>query len=423
MNFKDLRVSKPLLNALEDLDYVYPTPIQQKSFRRISSGIDLIGIAKTGTGKTLAYLLPILSQLEYSTQKQPRILIVVPTRELVTQVCEEAEKIAKYKSLRIKGVFGGANINTQKDYVFDQGADILVGTPGRLYDIAVTGIIRFSNIKKIVIDEVDEMLSLGFRPQLEQIFEMLPKKRQHLMFSSTLSEDVEEFIKSYFNSPEKIEVDLESTPVEKIKQIFFPVQNFSTKIEFLKVLISPKDEFVKNLIFVADKKQADLVFDKLSAEYDDIGIIHSNKSQNYRFNTIKNFEKKKIRSLIATDIVARGLDFSDISHVINFSVPEKASDYIHRIGRTARAGKTGVSILMYSPYEEKSFEEIKQIAGENIIEENIPKTIPEIKTLLEFEKPSFTHKQITKAPDITKGGGAYHEKRNIKTKQKTKRRR
>lgn len=422
MNFIDLRVAKPLLNALEDLEYVYPTPIQQKCFRRITSGVDVVGIAKTGTGKTLAYLLPILSQLEYSNQKNPRVIILVPTRELVVQVCEEAEKISKYKSVRIKGVFGGVNINTQKDYVFDDGADILVGTPGRLYDIAVTGVIRFSNVKKIVIDEVDEMLSLGFRPQIEQIFEMLPNKRQHLMFSSSLSENVEEFIKSYFNSPEKIEVDVESTPVEKIKQTFFPVQNFNTKVEFLKVLLSQKDEFIKNLIFVADKRQADLVFDKLSSEFEDLGIIHSNKSQNYRFNTIKNFEKRKIRSLIATDVVARGLDFSDISHVINFSVPENASDYIHRIGRTARAGKTGISILMYAPYEEKYFEEIKKIAGENTKEESFPQGIPKIDCLLEFEKPAFTHKQITKTPDISKGGGAFHEKRNINTKQKRKKR-
>ncbi len=420
MNFTELRVSTPLLNALEELDFVYPTPIQQKSFRRITSGVDVVGIAKTGTGKTLAYLLPIINQLEYSTQKHPRVLIIVPTRELVIQVCEEAKKISKYKTVRIKGVFGGANINTQKDYIYDGGADILVGTPGRVYDISVTGVLRLNNVKKIVIDEVDEMLSLGFRPQLEQIIEMLPNKRQHLMFSSTLSENVEQFIKSYFNSPEKIQVDLESTPVEKIEQSVYFVQNFNTKIEFLKILLAQKDELLKNLIFVADKKQADLVFDRLSADFDDLGIIHSNKSQNFRFNAIKSFEKRKTRSLIATDVVARGLDFSDISHVINFSCPEIASDYIHRIGRTARAGKQGQSILMLAPYEEKQYVEIKEIAGENLKECELPKTIPQIKTLMEFEKPINFQKQIVKTPDISKGGGAYHQKaeKNQKTKSK-----
>jgi ATP-dependent RNA helicase RhlE len=182
VNFVDLRIATPVLNALDDLGFVYPTPIQEKCYRRITSGVDVVGVAQTGTGKTFAYLLPIISHLEFTTQKHPRVIIIVPTRELVKQVHEEAEKICKYKNIEIKSVFGGANINTQKKYLYDGGCDIIIGTPGRLFDIAVTGVLRFSNIKKVVIDEVDEMLSLGFRPQLEQIFEMLPEKRQHIMF-------------------------------------------------------------------------------------------------------------------------------------------------------------------------------------------------------------------------------------------------
>ncbi|PLX09095.1 MAG: DEAD/DEAH box helicase [Marinilabiliales bacterium] len=410
MNFIELRVPKPIINALDDLGFVYPTPIQQKCYRRITSGVDVVGIAQTGTGKTFAYLLPILSNLEFSKQKHPRILIIVPTRELVMQVHEEAEKLCKYKNVRIKSVFGGANINTQKQYIYDGGCDIIIGTPGRLFDIAVTGVLRFANIKKIVIDEVDEMLSLGFRPQLEQIFEMLPEKRQHMMFSATLSEDVENFISRYFYQPEQIIVENKNTPVEKIEQNAVNIPNFHSKLNFLKSILNDED-ISKVLVFANNKKDADLLFEKLSENYSDqLSVIHSNKSQNFRFNSIKNFEKGKSRILIATDVVARGLDFTDISHVINMSPPENPSDYIHRIGRTGRADKNGVSILLYSPFEEDLYLSVKDIAGENLIETDLPEGVETSKLLTEDEKPGFKQKNYIKAPDISKSGGAFHEK-------------
>lgn len=411
MNFLELRVSTPLLNALEDLEFVYPTPIQEKCFRTITAGKDVIGIAQTGTGKTFAYLLPILNQLEYSEHKHPRVIIIVPTRELVIQVKTEAEKLSKYKNVRIKGVFGGTNINTQKEYVYDGGADIIIGTPGRLYDIAVTGILKLNKIKKVVIDEVDEMLSLGFRPQIEQLFEMMAQKKQNLMFSATLSEDVSTFINKYFQEPEKIEVDNNSTPVEKIVQKIYFVPNFNTKIELLKSLLKNNLDLKKNIVFVSNKKQADYVFDKLVSEFEDaIGVIHSNKSQNLRFNTIKRFEKGSIKTLIATDVVAKGLDFADISHVINLTVPETASDYIHRIGRTGRANKEGNSMLMVSPYEEELYNEVKKIAGTNLFEEEMPNNIIISKILLEDEKPQNLQKNYLKVPDLKNSGGAFHEK-------------
>jgi ATP-dependent RNA helicase RhlE len=429
VNFVELRVSSPLLKALEDLEFVYPTPIQEKCFRRVTAGTDVVGIAQTGTGKTFAYLLPILDQLEYSTQKHPRVIIIVPTRELVIQVKNEAEKLAKYKTIRIKAVFGGTNINTQKEYIYDGGADIIIGTPGRLYDIALTGILRLNNIKRVVIDEVDEMLSLGFRPQIEQLLEMMPPKRQNLMFSATLSDGVNIFIEKYFQSPEKIQIANNITPVEKINQKIYLIPNLNTKIEFLRNILK-EEIFIKNLVFVSNKKQADYVFDNLTPEFGDlIGVIHSNKSQNFRFNTIKKFEKGVIKTLIATDVVARGLDFSDVSHVINLIPPENASDYIHRIGRTGRAEKDGNSILMISPYEEELLQEILKIAGTNVSEEKLPENITIANTLLEEEKPSYFQKNYIKNPDIRNAGGAYHEKseKRLKTnsgglKKKVKRR-
>jgi len=418
VTFSELRISTPLLNALEDLEFVYPTAIQQKCFRRITSGNDVVGIAQTGTGKTFAYLLPILNQLEFSDQKHPRVIIIVPTRELVVQVQKEVEKLCKYKTVRIKAVYGGANINTQKEYIYQGGSDILIGTPGRIYDIALSGILRFSNIKKLVIDEVDEMLNLGFRPQIEQIIAMLPAKRQNLMFSSTLSDDVELFISKFFYEPEIIQVDNPSTPVEKIVQKVYFVPNFNTKVNFLKNLLENAEEFVKNIVFVANKKQADVVFEKLSeGQKTNIGVIHSNKSQNFRFNAIKSFEKSKISTLVATDVVARGLDFNDISHVISFSPPENAADYIHRIGRTGRAEKDGNAIMFVSPYEENDYMEVKKIAGKNISEEEIPATIPISKILVEEEKPAINQKIIVKNSALKNSGGAYHNKSEKRLKE------
>lgn len=411
MNFIELRVSKPIINALEDIDIVYPTLIQEKCFRKIAAGKDVVGISQTGSGKTFAYLLPILDRLEFSSQKQPRVLIIVPTRELVIQVVEEIEKLAKYKNIVVKAVFGGANINTQKNYVFSGQTDIIVGTPGRLFDIAVSGILKLSKVKKIVIDEFDEMLNLGFRPQIEQILEMITQNKQNILFSATMSENVENFIEKYFFNVEKIIIEKNSAPLEKIKQIHIPVANFNTKINVLKYLLENNENFTKNLVFVSTKKQADYIFEKLSPFFENkLAVIHSNKSQNLRFNTIRNFKKGKITTLIATDIVAKGLDFENISHVINISMPEIPLDYIHRIGRTARAENYGTAILLHSPFEEKMYNEILKLIGNNFSTETIT-NIEISKQLMEDEKPVVKQKIYLKTPDIRKSGGAFHEKK------------
>ena len=411
MNFDELRISKQLVNALEDIDIVEPTPIQEKCFPRIAAGADVIGVAQTGTGKTFAYLLPILNSLEFSTQKNPRVLVLVPTRELAVQVRDEAEKLAKYKSFRIKCVYGGANINTQKDNLYSEGCDVLIGTPGRIYDIAVTGVLRFASVKKLVIDEVDEMLSLGFRPQLEQIFEMLPQKRQSMMFSSTLTDEVSAFIHKHFRSPETIEVTRRCTPIEKIEQRVYMLPNFNTKVNFLVKVLADADEYPKVLVFAENKKHADLLFDKLSVAFPErVGVTHSNKSQNYRFNAVKRFEDGVFNILIATDVVARGIDFADISHVINMSPPENPIDYIHRIGRTGRADKDGVSLLFVAPYEEERYAEVRKIAGDNVSELDVPEDVAVSNLLLEEEKPVATHKIYLKAPSLKNSGGAFHER-------------
>ena len=217
MTFHDLNLNTPLLNALDDLKLSTPTPIQEQAFSTIMSGKDVVGIAQTGTGKTFAYILPILRMLKFSTQKNPRVLVMVPTRELVVQVAEEFEKAAAYMNVRISGVYGGTNINTQHQDLL-QGQDIVVATPGRLYDLVLRRALQLKSIQKLVIDEVDVMLDLGFRFQINNILELLPENRQNIMFSATMTEAVEELIDANFKAPEKISVAVSGTPLENIEQ-------------------------------------------------------------------------------------------------------------------------------------------------------------------------------------------------------------
>ncbi|MCT4636437.1 MAG: DEAD/DEAH box helicase [Bacteroidales bacterium] len=349
--FEELNLNKQLLNSLNDLGYIYSTPIQSVSFPVIMSGRDVIGIAQTGTGKTLAYTLPLLRQLKYADIRNPRIVIIVPTRELVQQVVNEIKKVTTYMTVRVAGIYGGTNINTQKEVVLD-GLDILVATPGRLLDIALSGELRFKSVQKLIIDEVDEMLNLGFRPQLKRVLDLMPVKRQNLMFSATMNDDIEDILLEYFNVPEKIEIVPTGTPLDKINQAVYHVPNFFTKVNLLEKLLISSDDMDKVLVFVANKRLADRLYEKIShLDPEKIGVIHSNKSQNNRFASVRNFESGELRILIATDIIARGLDIKNVSHVINFDMPDEPANYIHRIGRTGRADKRGEAISFVNEVE------------------------------------------------------------------------
>ncbi|MFK8039177.1 MAG: DEAD/DEAH box helicase [Crocinitomicaceae bacterium] len=418
MTFKDLNLNTPLQNALIDLGYIYPTPIQISALPVILSGKDVVGVAQTGTGKTFAYLLPILKQLKFSEQKHPRVLIMVPTRELVVQVVGEIEKLTAYINTRVVGVYGGTNINTQKQTVYD-GVDILVATPGRLLDLALTGNLRFKQIRQLVIDEVDEMLNLGFRTQLTNLLDILPRKRQNLMFSATLTEDVEKLINDFFYQPEKIEVVPVGTPIELIDQSVYLVPNFYTKINLLNHIL--EDEALeKVLIFVDSKKLADRMADHLDQKYNEsIGVMHSNKSQNYRLNAIQKFENGEHRILIATEIIARGLDILDVSHVINFDTPEIPENYIHRIGRTGRADKKGIAITFTNEVEVPSLELIEELMGQEVLKLDIPKEVEISKVFTDDEIPNLADKHYLKEAKITQSKGAFHEKsaKNSKTNQ------
>ena len=411
--FKDLNLTKPLLNALSDIGFESPTPIQEKAFPVIMSGKDAVGIAQTGTGKTFAYLLPILRQLTYSVQRQPRVLIVVPTRELVVQVVAEVEKLATYMQARCVGVYGGGNMSIQKQKVYD-GVDILVATPGRLIDLTLSRTLQFSSIQKLVIDEVDEMLNLGFRSQLIKILDILPEKRQNLMFSATLNEDVEMMIENYFYKPEYVELISRGTPLEKIIQQAYHVPNFYTKVNLLEHLLKTEKNFSKVLVFVKNKKIADDIFKELGSEFaEDIGVIHSNKSQPQRFSAVKKFDEGTHRLLIATDIIARGLDLKDVTHVLNFDMPSKeASAYIHRIGRTGRADKAGIALSFITKLNAPMQKEIEVLMKKKLVILDMPEAVEISVNLTQDEKPVTRDKSLKKLPKHVTPNGAFHEKKD-----------
>ena len=406
---------KQLQNAIADLGFKEPTPIQSETFPVILSGKDMVGIAQTGTGKTLAYMLPILKELKYSEQLHPRVLILVPTRELVIQVVENIESYTQYMSARVLGVYGGTNINTQKIAV-SKGADIIVSTPGRLYDLIVSRALQLKEIKKLVIDEVDVMLDLGFRFQLTNIFELLPEKRQNTMFSATMTNEVDLLIDDFFTAPKKIAIALSGTPLENIDQKCFNVKNFFTKINLLSTLTSDKQTFTKVLVFVSSKRNADLIHETLKENgISELGIIHSNKSQNYRIRSIKQFEDGTNRILITTDIMSRGLDLDKISHVINFDTPTFPENYMHRIGRTGRAKEKGNAILFYTDKEKESKEAIEKLMSLSIKQIEFPLDVELSNELAPEEKPRISQ-GYNPGSKLNIDENAYHDKKEKNTK-------
>lgn len=407
--FNELNLPKQLSSALSEIGLTEPTGIQLKSYPVIMSGKDAVGIAQTGTGKTLAYLLPILRQHVYSQERHPRVLILVPTRELVVQVVEQIEKLSKYMSVRVYGIYGASNINTQKTKVF-QGLDILVATPGRLIDLCNSRSVNLNQVKKLVIDEVDEMLSLGFRPQLLQVFERLPLKRQNLLFSATLSDDVEAIIKNAFVDPVFIETVHRGTPLEKIHQSFYEVPNFYSKLNLLRKLLAEDKQMTRALLFVKSKVIANYLEQALSAERSDFGVVHSNKSQPLRFEMVKKFQEGTIRLLVATDVIARGLDLREVSHVINFDFPDEPETYIHRIGRTGRADRDGIAISFVSAKEFKYLDKVETLMKREVVENQWPEGLALSSNLLPEEEPVKKIKgKIAKT--AAAGGGAFHEKK------------
>lgn len=421
MTFKDLNLSTPLLNALDDLGYQTPTTIQGKIFSVIMSGRDVCGIAQTGTGKTMAYLLPCLRLWKFSKDKNPQILIMVPTRELVKQVTDEIAKLTRYMNVVTVGVFGGVNMRPQMMEV-ENGCDIVVATPGRLLDLILEGSLKTKSIKRLVIDEVDELFNLGFRTQVNNILDRMPERRQNLLFSATITGEVEKLMQDYFNNPEKVEAAPAGTPLSNIDQTLYEVPNFYTKVNLLDLLLKEDESMSKVMIFVATKKLADDLYEEISMKFpDQAGVIHSNKAQNNRFNTIRNFRDGVYRFIIATDVVARGIDISEVSHVINFDVPEEREAYIHRIGRTGRADRKGISITFMTEKERPLMEAVEDLMKYKVPVTELPAHLEISDVLTDDEKPKVRMREtLIVLPKPEESGGAFHQKlpKNMKVNVK-----
>jgi ATP-dependent RNA helicase RhlE len=385
------------------------------------SGRDVCGIAQTGTGKTMAYLLPCLRLWKFSKDKNPQILIMVPTRELVKQVTDEITKLTSYMNVVTVGVFGGVNMRPQMMEV-ENGCDIVVATPGRLLDLILEGSLKTKSIKRLVIDEVDELFNLGFRTQVNNILDRMPERRQNLLFSATITGEVERLMQDYFNNPEKVEAAPAGTPLSNIDQTLYEVPNFYTKVNLLDLLLKEDESMSKVMIFVATKKLADDLYEEISLKFpDQAGVIHSNKAQNNRFNTIRNFRDGVYRFIIATDVVARGIDISEVSHVINFDVPEEREAYIHRIGRTGRADRKGISITFMTEREHPLMEDVEDLMKYKVPVTELPAHLEISDILTDDEKPKVRMREtLIVLPKPEESGGAFHQKlpKNMKVNVK-----
>ena len=433
-SFSDLKIGKSVLKALDELGFENPTPIQEQAIPVIRSGADVVGVAQTGTGKTAAYLLPIFMKLVKAEGVDPRVLILVPTRELSIQVGDDIEELARYTNIRHAAVYGGVGW-TKHAALIEPGIDILVATPGRLHDLYHAGAVSLKKIKTLVIDEADRMLDMGFMPQIRQLLEIIPVKRQNLLFSATFNEKVETMSHEFLDFPERVEVSPSATPAQLVKQSYYKVPNFNTKLNLIRHWLEDEEVFSRVLIFVRTKEHADIVFKIIKRKTEgEKRILHSNKGQSSRINAIQSFKDGEIRILISTDVSARGLDVSLITHVINFDLPQRYEDYVHRIGRTARANNHGEAITLIDPSEEYHLRKIEEIIRMKIEEKAIPdEVVIEATGKAEFQEQmrEIDWQKRLEDPDFK---GAFHEKKhqppktNIKPKErarlkKTKKRR
>ncbi len=361
MTFKSLNIIEPILEALEKEGYVEPTPIQEKTIPLLLDNKDVIGIAQTGTGKTAAFTIPILQKLHKRVDKNkatPRALILAPTRELAAQISESFKTYGKFLNLRHTAVYGGVGIMPQiRD--LQRGIDILIATPGRLLDLMNQKRVDLKKIEFFVLDEADRMLDMGFLRDIKKIASALPKEKQSLFFSATMSNEITKLTKEFLKNPVRIEITPQATPVEKIKQCVFFIDP-ENKIELLFDLIE-QQKMKCVLVFVKTKHKADKLAKLLSRNRVTADSIHGNKSQPQRIRALNDFKTGRVKVLVATDIAARGIDVENISHVINYDLPNEPENYVHRIGRTARAGSDGTAYSFCSAEEREFLNQIERI--------------------------------------------------------------
>ena len=365
MNFSQLGLAPTQVSACESLGYNTPTPIQRQAIPIVLSGRDVIGCAETGTGKTAAFLLPIIQRLGKNTRPGLRVLVLAPTRELALQIQENYVALNQVKTNRSVIAIGGANIRTQLADL-RRGAAVLIATPGRLLDLIERGAVRLSTIEVLVLDEADRMLDMGFLPAIRRVLSLLPSKRQTLLFSATMSSSIEQLARSTTNDPKLIEVSTRGRAATLVDQIAYLVPMESKTALLLDLLEKEFARFERVLIFTRTRRGAERLSHVLRARDHSVKRIHADRTQSQREEALRAFSDGRARVLVATDIAARGLDIDAVSHVINYDVPAAPEDYVHRVGRTGRAGNQGQAISIVAPVDESSMRAIERLTGQSV---------------------------------------------------------
>lgn len=415
VSFYDFKLNRQLLNAVADLGFTRPTEIQQKCIPVILAGQQVIGIAQTGTGKTAAYLLPILMNVKFATGVEPRTLILAPTKELVVQIAEHARQLALNTDLRIIAIYGGIGPKAQID-AMQQGVDVLVATPGRFMELYLKGVLPTKQIKTLVLDEADRMMDMGFMPQLRRIFEVIPHKRQNLLFSATYAEKVERLAAEFLEFPVRIEVTPQATPAVHVEQELYLVPNLKSKINFLEHLLL-SEECKRVMIFTRTKETADNVYKFIERKnLGPVRVVHSNKGQNSRINAVNEFKQGALRVLVSTDVTSRGIDVTQVTHVVNFDVPIVYEDYVHRIGRTGRAFQTGKAITLATAAELYYVKKIELLIREQIPVKQVPAGVVLTETSKEEKLGIAMEIDKQKRREDLGFKGAFHKRKGRKSK-------
>jgi ATP-dependent RNA helicase RhlE len=410
-SFQNFKLNRQLLSAVNELGFDHPTDIQLKAIPLIVGGQEVIGIAQTGTGKTAAYMIPLLMKLRFAQGFEPRALILGPTKELVLQIGEQGRLLAKHTDIRIEVLYGGIGPKAQTEAI-ENGVDLIVSTPGRFMEIYLKGKLPTKQIKTMVLDEADRMMDMGFMPQLRKILEVLPPKRQNLLFSATFSERVERLSAEFLTFPVKIEVTPQASTPKQVDQELYHLANLKGKINFLEHLLSKREEFNRVMIFTRTKEHADNVFKFLERKgLGPVRVIHSNKGQNARINAVNEFKEGKLRILVSTDVTARGIDVTKVSHVINFDVPLLYEDYVHRIGRTGRAFQEGKAITFANEAELYHIKKIEALIHEKIPLKKVPGNIEVPQTSFEESQEIAREIDRQKQKDDPSFKGAFHERK------------
>lgn len=417
--FEDFKFNRQILNAIADAGYTEATPIQQKAIPPILNGQDVMGIAQTGTGKTAAYVLPILMKLKYAQGDHPRALIISPTRELAMQIEENIIAFAANTDLRTVVLYGGLGPKTQIEQI-NKGADIIVATPGRFMDIYLAGHIVTKTLQILVLDEADKMMDMGFMPQINRILEIVPVKRQNLLFSATMSDKVRELSHNFLEFPTVIEITPQATPAQTVTQRMYEVPNVKTKINLLRELLEEEGDIKKLMIFCKTRAAADDVYKFLLRKFGEkeVKVLHANKGQNTRINAINAFKNDEVKILVATDVASRGIDVSDVSHVINFDVPVVIEDYVHRIGRTGRALQSGEAITFCSPAELYYMQKIEKLIRQSVPVAAIPPDVFIEATPYEEKQAQAKEIDMQKRRENPEFKGAFHEKKTLNQRKK-----